>query len=39
LVTKQFGDQRRPNYVHFKHENQVITLRPHLVRVIETPGG
>jgi hypothetical protein len=26
-------------YVHFKPENQVITLRPHLVRVIETPSG
>lgn len=26
-------------YVYFKDENQVITLRPHLVRVIETPSG
>lgn len=29
------GLVRHKLYIHFKHENQVITLRPHLVRVID----
>ncbi|MGH3824583.1 MAG: hypothetical protein ACRDRA_17380 [Pseudonocardiaceae bacterium] len=26
-------------YVRFKHENQLIALRPHVVRVLDTPDG
>lgn len=26
-------------YVLFDHENQLIALRPHLVRVLDTPDG
>lgn len=26
-------------YVRFDHDNQTIALRPHLVRVLETPDG
>ena len=26
-------------YVRFEHENQLIALRPHLLRVLDTPDG
>jgi hypothetical protein len=33
------GQTQHQLYVRFHHDNQVIILRPHLVRVIETPVG